>query len=276
MSARQKFHPQTRPPSVQQTPESTDLQAHHVQQSVQETFRPNGLLSDPGLKSTNRPSPSQGTSPEGNEQPSEPLSMTGVDKPLNISSFAKSKLNHARGSFEGRSSHAGSTHFAQPSLHMASTSSAFTPTGSALSPMPFFRAYNHPTTGDEFKAHMQTTRSGFDEHVTQKSSLSSSPKPFAPLRFPSLDQMEDPQDNAANVRHPGLEATRHREGSGEDLLHHSEARTQFYNSVQKPPLRGSQKRIERMDDELAVKHSPLKRQKVDDEVSLYATHLVSN
>lgn len=271
---RKPFVAQGQTSSRSQKPETSKFE-NHIRQHAPEPFRPNGLLTADSSKSTDQSSPPQDMASSGS------LTLNGVNKPLNISSFANSKLKHSRSSFENMSSrsHSPRPNFAQPIMRMPVPSAGFAaPSGFASVSFPRAHgSYNNPTSANEFssnKAHTPTLHPDPDDEDDLSSSHFESSSAAGLRRIssrPSLERIQEDQEEEGSGEHRYETNLNHRrEQPEEHASDRSGFREPFYSSASKPPLRRIQKRIECPEDESDV-FSSSKRHKGEEEVGVYRT-----
>ncbi|OCH87588.1 hypothetical protein OBBRIDRAFT_827616 [Obba rivulosa] len=178
MSARTPFIPQKSSASRSQTPAQTD-QNSSVSQPLQDSFRPNGLLPvSPEPETDGR---NQSNTRSHLQDPSQPDSLNslqnGINKPLNLSGFAKkNKSQHQLVSVSGKSRK--SAENASPDSR---TQKPFSPHQQALRTMaprpssPFFpnsngsvsmSAFRTPTAPASSRLHSSISAQEFDNHGT--------------------------------------------------------------------------------------------------------------
>lgn len=257
-----------------QKPETSQFETL-IRQHAPEPFKPNGLLAADGS------TPTEQSSLPPDVASSESLTLDGINKPLNISSFATSKLKQSRNSFESLSSriHSPRPNSAQPVMRMPVPSAGFSAL-SGFSSVSFPRAngpYNNTSSMNEFssnKAHTPTLHPDLDDEDELNSSHFESSSTANLRRIssrPSLERIQEDREEEGDGEHRyETNLSYRREQPEEHASDRSGFRGSFYSSASKPPLRRVQKRIERPEDETDV-FSSSKRHKGNEEVNFYLT-----
>lgn len=282
MSARQPFIPQHKPPLRVSVEDERNNSDSGDQQHASEPFKPNGLLSTVESPPSDQPAASRQSPSASQETPAASLPLNGINKPLNISSFAKSKFGPRR-SFEDSSRvHSPRPNLGTPHPMRINPPAAFYSGASGFSSTPAFRLpqgvfhRQSPAASDDMSlnnAHIPTLNADIDDLSHLQPSRFVSSKSSLPRRVASRSSLEKiheaPEEDACDSTNAGRpQDDRRIQENPVDEGDSRQYESMYLSSGRhKPPLRRIQKRItEDMDPD----YNPnAKRQKLDQpEVSL--------
>ncbi|PSS34170.1 hypothetical protein PHLCEN_2v1787 [Hermanssonia centrifuga] len=271
MSARQPFIPQQRPPSKPNPSEA----------SADESFRPNGLLSDSSNTSTETNAPQSARNGFSTSLDTPPL-ITGAHKPLNLAGFVKKK-SHGTVHTSGKAHQVIDDHSSSSPKPMNQQAtrivapSPFFPSSSGFAPIAAFRTpsissskLQTSTSTDEFGSNQPHIPSGPAQDGSNNSDRYSQARAghrMRPLSQPSLERIYEIEEETPpeyGIQGPGA-------GDGQEIIRNSStapeghARYESDGKEKPPPLRRINKRPQRnedVEDELDY-GNPTKRYKPD-------------
>ncbi len=271
MSARQPFIPQQRPP----------FKPNPSEASADESFRPNGLLSDSSNTSTETNAPQSARNGFSTSLDTPPL-MTGAHKPLNLAGFVKKK-SHGTVHTSGKAHQVIDDHSSSSPKPMNQQAtrivapSPFFPSSSGFAPIAAFRTpsissskLQTSTSTDEFgsnQPHIPSEPAQDGSNNSDRYSQARAGHRMRPLSQPSLERIYEIEEETSpdhGIQGPGA-------GDGQEMIRNSStapeghARYESDGKEKPPPLRRINKRPQRnedVEDELDY-GNPTKRYKPD-------------